>query len=88
MARSLTGARLALTLAAIADALSYLLLPSGAEANPLWVTQPTWAVAAKAAGLVLVLALPLGRFRGHVYALGALLWAFGALSNLRVIGGI
>lgn len=75
----------ALVLAAIADSLSYLLLPSGAEANPLWVAQPTWAVAAKAAVVLFLLVAPLGPLRGYVYALGALLWTVGAVSNLLAL---
>lgn len=74
-----------LVLAALADAATYLLLPLGAEANPLWQHQPSAAVLVKALVLAYILVVPLGRYAARVRWFGALAWSLGALTNLNVL---
>lgn len=79
---------LALIAAQAADAITYLLLPPGAEANPLWAAQPVpEALLAKALVLLMVLlAGALLAVNGHP-RLRDFLWQFGALAGAFGFGG-
>lgn len=62
-----------------------LLLPPGAELNPIAIANPPLAVIAKAALVVLILAAPLQQYRFRVVAFGVAAWSIGAASNLLVL---
>lgn len=74
-----------LVLAALADTLTMLMLPAGAERNPLAAGSPLVAVVAKALLVALLLLVPLGRYARRVWLFGALAWAFGAVANVIVV---
>ena len=76
-----------LALAAAADSITFLLLPPGAELNPLAVASPPLAIAAKAALAALILIAPLQQYRRPVIAIGITAWTIGFASNLLVLGG-
>jgi hypothetical protein len=75
-----------LVLAALADSITFLLMGTAHEANPIARTFPEVALAAKALLVLFVLCAPLGRYRGNVAAFGAGYFLAGALSNLVVMG--
>lgn len=85
-----------LLVAQAADALTYLALPNGTEANPFWLAQPIIpALAAKAALLLLVLSVGYvlartgrPRLRDALWGFGALAGAFGAGTNYVHMGGL
>jgi len=77
----------ALAAAAILDTLTFLLLPPGAEANPLAAMYPYIAIPAKAA-LAVALVLWPWRYRRAVQICGAVAWSIGATSNVLVLGGL
>lgn len=64
-----------------------LLLPQGAELNPLAAHTPAIAIVAKLALLTFLLAAPLGRYARRVRVFGALAWTVGACSNIAVLMG-
>jgi len=74
----------ALAAAAILDTLTFLLLPPGAEANPIAAMYPYIAIPAKAA-LAVALVLWPWRYATAVRTVGTTVWAFGAAANLLVI---
>ncbi len=74
-----------LVLAAFLDAATMLLLPVGAELNPLAAHSPALAIVAKAAVCIFILTAPLGRYARPVQLIGVLAWTAGAASNLLVI---
>lgn len=76
-----------LALAGLADAVTRLLLPPGAELNPVAASMPLLALVLKALLVVVLLAIALRgvpHFR-TVAAFGAGAWLTGALYNLAVI---
>lgn len=81
-----------MALAAVADAVTLLALPRGAEANPfvalLLTISPVVAIAAKA-GLTIAIALVWERLRGRlrlaVYGFATAAWSFGAITNLATV---
>jgi hypothetical protein len=77
----------ALLAAALADSITFLLLPPGSELNPLAATWPIAALAAKALLVALLLAWR-HNYAARVRAFGAAVWTVGALSNIVVIGGL
>ena len=78
---------LLLVLAALADTTTFLLLPPGAEANPIAATSPWLAILAKWALVVGLLAWR-HRYAFSLRAFGAVAWAVGAVTNLAAIGVI
>ena len=76
---------LVLVLAATLDAATMLLLPPGAELNPLAVANPPLAIVAKAALVVLILIAPLQQYRQAVIAIGITAWTAGFMSNALVL---
>lgn len=74
----------ALLVAAVADSITFVLLPVGAEANPLAAAFPLLALAAKAL-LVAFLLLWHHRYAPRLRAIGAIAWSVGACSNLLVL---
>lgn len=81
-------ASIALAGAALADSITFLLMGTAHEANPLVRAFPEMALIAKALLVVFVLWAPLGSYRGNVAAFGAGYFLAGALANLVVLGGI
>jgi hypothetical protein len=77
-------ARAALLAAALADSLTFLLLPPGAELNPLAAAYPVPALVAKAV-LAIALALWPWRYALPVRLIGAAVWTVGAASNVIVL---
>lgn len=80
------GLRLALILAALADAATFVVMGVAHEANPLAAAHPLLALAAKAS-LALALVLWPYRYRLSVQLVGAVAWTLGAASNVRVLLG-
>lgn len=76
--------RPALVLAALADSLTFLLLPTGAELNPLAASNPYASLVAKFLLATILLAWP-WRYASRLRAIGAFAWSVGALSNLAVL---
>lgn len=74
----------AVVLAGAADALTFLALPPGAEANPIAAASPALALAAKAL-LALAVALWPWRYALTVRTAGVLVWSAGAASNIAVL---
>lgn len=62
-----------------------LLLPPGAEANPLAANYPGLAITAKALALAFILAAPLKGYARPVHAIAAAAWSVGFLSNVLVL---
>ena len=76
---------LALAGAALADAATMLMLPVGAELNPLAAHYPALAVVAKGCVAALLLIAPLGPYARRVQMFGVIAWSIGALSNVLVL---
>jgi type III secretory pathway component EscT len=77
----------ALVVAALADSITFVLLPTGAEVNPIAASYPYASLVAKAALVVLLIAWH-HRYARPLRAFGTVAWTLGALSNALVLGGI
>lgn len=80
-------AALALTLAALADSLTFLVMGTTHEANPVAAIAPMLSILLKAALVAVLVFWPL-KYGSQLRAIGALCWSVGAASNLLVLGGM
>jgi hypothetical protein len=76
---------IALAGAAAADTLTFLVMGTAHELNPIAATFPAAAIVAKFLLVVAILSLPLAQYGQNVRIAGALAWSIGTLSNIAVL---
>lgn len=82
---TLRTSRALVAAAALADTLTFLLMGTASEANPIAAIAPVLSVLLKAA-LAGVLLLWPWRYATQLRAIGAVAWAIGAATNIHAMG--
>lgn len=77
----------ALVLSALADTITFLVMGTAREANPIVAAWPIWSMLAKWVLVALLLAWR-SRYAPPIRAFGAAAWTVGALTNLAAMGVI